>query len=320
MRRLYALAQRAAAGNIHVLILGETGVGKEVLADFIHRMSPRAEGPLVCINCAALSETLLENELFGHEKGAFTGAAQSKPGLLEAAAGGTVFLDEVGEMPPGLQAKLLRAVESKQVTRLGDVKPRSIDVRFVAATNRDLEDEVERKSFREDLYFRLNGISLSVPPLRDRPTEIEALARSFLAQAAKPMQRRPPTLAAPALELLQAYCWPGNIRELRNVMERAVLLCDGQEITSEHLPVEKMRIARPDRGPVEAPPHPTPVAGVPGGFSTEREWKDNIERQRLIDALAQSAGNQTRAAKLLGISRRAFCDRLKRYNVPRPRA
>jgi DNA-binding NtrC family response regulator len=309
MRRVYALAQRAATSKINVLILGETGVGKEVLASAVHRMSGRKDGPFVCINCAALSETLLESELFGHEKGAFTGATHSKEGLLEAADGGTVFLDEVGEMPLPLQAKLLRAVESRQVTRVGGLKARSIDVRFVAATNRDLEREVERKTFREDLYYRLNGISLTIPPLRERPAEIESLGRSFLAQAAKTTRKRVPALSAEALELLTTYCWPGNIRELRNMMERAFLLCDGGEITGEHLPVEKMQGTRPEL------PEPGPAAATNG-----HRRSGTLDRQRILEALAKSAGNQTRAAKLLGMSRRAFCDWLTRLNIPRPRA
>jgi transcriptional regulator with AAA-type ATPase domain len=248
IRNVYALAARAAAGQINVLILGETGTGKEVLATAIHRMSRRAQGPFVCINCAAISPGLLESELFGHEKGAFTGAVQAKEGLLEGAHGGTVFLDEVGEMPLGLQAKLLRVVETREVIPVGGVKARPIDVRFLAATNRDLEEEVSKKTFRQDLYFRLNGISLTVPPLRERPGDIEPLARSFVASAVKVLDRPAPALSEEALRLLGSYCWPGNVRELRNVMERAVLLCDGSEIGAEHLPVEKMQLGAPGSG------------------------------------------------------------------------
>ena len=323
LKRLYRLAERAAAGHtatglINVLILGETGTGKEVLADWVHRRSPRASGPFVCINCAALSDTLLESELFGHEKGAFTGATQSKPGLLESAAGGTVFLDEVGEMPAGLQTKLLRALESRQITRVGGLTPRAIDVRFVAATNRDLEAEVLAKTFRQDLYFRLNGISLTIPPLRERPEEIEPLARRFLAAAAAE-RRRPPRLTREALEILQAYCWPGNIRELRNVMERALLLADGQEITVEHLPVEKMRLAR--LGPTE-----TPVSGLTGAAPAADATPAALapeaadERRRILQVLADVGGNQTRAAKALGISRGTLIERLKRYGIKRPQS
>jgi two-component system, NtrC family, response regulator AtoC len=179
MQRVHALAERAAAGTINVLITGETGVGKELLAETVHRASPRRDGPYVCLNCAALSETLLESELFGHERGAFTGAVQAKPGLMETAANGTLFLDEVGELPMATQAKLLRVLETREVTRLGSVRPRRVDLRFIAATNRDLETEIGRGSFRQDLYFRLAGITLTIPPLRDRLDEIRPLAETF---------------------------------------------------------------------------------------------------------------------------------------------
>ena len=191
MRRVQALAERAAGGDISVLILGETGVGKEVLARAIHAASARAERPLVSINCAALSPSLLESELFGHERGAFTGAGQAKPGLLETAPGGTVFLDEVGELPPALQVKLLRVIETREVLRVGGVRPRKIDVRFIAATNRDLEAEVSRGGFRRDLYFRLNGMSLTIPPLRERPRDLPLLARGVRASLALPRARAP---------------------------------------------------------------------------------------------------------------------------------
>jgi DNA-binding NtrC family response regulator len=308
MRKLYLLAKRAAGGDINVLILGETGAGKEVLADQIHQMSPRAEGPLVCINCAALAETLLESELFGHEKGAFTGAVQAKTGLLEAAKGGTVLLDEIGEMPIGVQSKLLRAIEQRQITRVGSVSARPIDVRFVAATNRDLEQEIVAKRFRQDLYFRLNGFSLTVPPLRDRIEEIEPLARHMLERSAAALKQPAPALSREARRLLEAYPWPGNIRELRNVMERAILLCDGGEITPEHLPLEKMLIAEPERGPA-------PTADLPA----DKDGQASPERQRIIEALKLCAGNQTRAANMLRMSRRTLCAKLALYNIPRPR-
>jgi two-component system response regulator AtoC len=320
MRQLYALAERVAAATINVLITGETGVGKEVLAATVHARSPRAGRPFLCINCAALAESILESELFGHERGAFTGAVQTKPGLLEAASGGTLFLDEVGEMSLGMQAKLLRVLETRQVMRVGATKPLSVDVRFIAATNRDLEEEIANKTFREDLFFRLNGICLEIPPLRERPDEIEPLARRCMENVARQLGREVPVLASEALELMRSYGWPGNIRELRNVMERAVILCGSDGITPEHLPAQKMR--RPvEQGALPASPSApaAPSAGVRDGGSAGREEKIAAARRAITDALERCAGNQTRAAELLGISRRTLCSRLKEYNIPRPR-
>jgi transcriptional regulator with PAS, ATPase and Fis domain len=310
MRALYRLGERAAAGRtaaglITVLILGETGTGKEVLANWIHSRSPRASGPLLCINCAALTETLLESELFGHDKGAFTGAASSKPGLLETAAGGTVFLDEIGEMNAALQTKLLRTLESREIMRVGGRAPRAIDVRFIAATNRDLEAEVESKRFRQDLYFRLNGITLTVPPLRERVPDIAPLARRFVTDASRFADRRAPRLSAEAVEILQGYSWPGNIRELRNVMERALVLCEGGEITTEHLPVDKLRLQR------IAP-------GAAASAASAADDDDTLERQRILDAMAAFGGNQTRVAATLGIARGTLIARLERYGIRRP--
>ncbi len=312
MKDLYAMAERAAAGTINVLILGETGAGKEVMADWIHARSGRKDRPFLSVNCAALSESLLESELFGHEKGAFTGAVQAKAGLLEAADGGTLFLDEVGETSLPLQAKLLRAIETRQVLRVGATRPRAVDVRFVAATNRDLEEEVAAKHFRQDLYFRLNGISLTIPPLRARVDEIEPLARSFLAAAAAQLGRSAPPLSPDALSWLRAYAWPGNIRELRNVMERALLLCTGDEIRLQDLPTEKLKRGSSAAAPAAGPTTPPPLWTV--------QMAREAERQAIIEALARCAGNQTRAAELLGIPRRTFCTRMKEFNIPRPRA
>jgi DNA-binding NtrC family response regulator len=344
MQRVNEVAARAAEGNINVLLLGETGVGKEVLAQRIHRLSPRADKPILCVNCAGLTESLLESELFGYEKGAFTGATQAKPGLFETAQGGTVFLDEVGELPLVIQAKLLRVIDGREVMRLGGLKARPIDVRFISATNRDIEAEVQRGTFRRDLFFRLNGISLTIPPLRQRLSEIPALCEKFLANACVDFGRKPePVISARAATLLRGYSWPGNIRELRNVIERAVVLCTGFEIGPEHLPIEKIRpLLAEDRcrllptaptRSTQAPPEPETRkvrsgSGAPPPSSRGRRSyrsdggrgspRDEDERQRIVDALAACAGNQSRAAMLLGMPRRTFVAKLAVYAIPRP--
>ena len=283
MDRVYKLAERAAAGTINVLIVGETGVGKEVLAEAVHRMSPRAEKAFLCLNCASLSEHLLESELFGHERGAFTGASEAKPGLLETAPGGTVFLDEIGEMPLLLQAKLLRVLETRLVTRVGGLKPKAIDVRFVAATNRNLEEEVAAGRFRRDLYFRLNGMTLHIPPLRARRGEIAPLAALFLRQFSEPLgQRRARPLRRGAAHA-RAYVWPGNVRELRNMMERAVLLCTGDEILPEHLLIESMSAAMaPNIGPAPelAAAYPPARAETGSGLGSAPPVGFGIGRER----------------------------------------
>jgi transcriptional regulator with PAS, ATPase and Fis domain len=316
MLRIRQLAERAAAGTINVLITGETGVGKELLAETVHRLSPRRNGPYVCLNCAALSETLLESELFGHERGAFTGAVQAKPGLMETAHGGTLFMDEVGELPMPTQAKLLRVLETREVARLGSVKPRKIDLRFLAATNRDLEAEVARGAFRRDLYFRLNGITLTIPPLRARTGEIKRLAETFVSQICRELGRPEPVIPRPVMSLLESYAWPGNIRELKNMMERAVLLCAGSVIETEHLPMDKL-------GSSPSNPGLPGVPGLPGlqvvASATTAPAGPPDERQRIIDALTACAGNQSRAAKMLGMPRRTFVARLDQYRIPRPK-
>jgi two-component system response regulator AtoC len=313
MQRVTDVAARAASANINIIILGETGVGKEVMAQALHRLSPRAEKPIVSLNCAGLTESLIESELFGYEKGAFTGATATRPGLLETAQGGTVFLDEVGEMPLRVQATLLRVIETREVLPVGGRKPRPIDVRFIAATNRNLEAESARGTFRQDLYFRLNGISLSIPPLRERRSEIPELARSFVAQACQDASRPELPITAAAMGLLEQYSWPGNIRELKNVMERAVVLCDSTEIGPDQLPSEKMKVAPEPLSEVET------TTGSREGETGQTKSELRVqERQRIIDALAQCAGNQSRAAKMLGIPRRTFISKLDAYGIPRP--
>jgi two-component system response regulator AtoC len=334
IRRLEPLLRRVATGALPALILGETGVGKEVVARFIHEWSPRADKPYVCVNCAAIAETLLESELFGHERGAFTGATHAKPGLLESANGGTVLLDEIGEMPFVLQAKLLRVIEQREVVRVGALQPRKINVRFLAATHRNLEAEIVRGRFRQDLYFRLAGIEILVPPLRDRVDEIAPLAISFAKDAAARLGvRRAPQISDEAVETLEGYGWPGNVRELRNVIERAVLLSStGGRITTAHLPLEKMGTVLPSPSTFVSP-QPPPVAAarvevpvkvttrLPATRPEDQTLNDagGAERKKIVDALRACSGNQTLAAKMLGISRRTLVSRLNEYDLPRPR-
>jgi len=315
MRRLYDVATRVARGTIGVLLVGETGVGKEVLAEHVHRSSPRAAAPLVRVNCAALSESLVESELFGHDRGAFTGAARDRSGLIEAADGGTVMLDEVGELPIAVQAKLLRVLEDRKVTRVGTTSARQIDVRFVAATNRDLEAEVASGAFRRDLYFRLAGAVLAIPPLRARRAEIEPLARAFLADAAARHELPALSLTTAALAALHAHAWPGNIRELKSAIERAVLVAEGSTIEVADLALGRASASSPS---MEPRPHP----GARPSSSATLALPDELaalERERIVDALAKCGGNQTRAAELLGMPRRTFVKRLASLGIQRPR-
>jgi DNA-binding NtrC family response regulator len=294
-----------ARGNISVLVVGETGVGKEVTANALHRLSPRRDGPLVTIHCAALPESLLEAELFGYERGAFTGATSSKPGLLESANGGTAFLDEITEVPLSTQAKLLRVVETKSVTRLGSVRAQNVDVRFVAATNRDIETVVDAGTFRADLYYRLAGFTLHVPSLRSRIGEVARLAQVFAAETTGALGRKPVRLSKEALTILEQYRWPGNVRELRNAVESAVLLCESSVIKAEHLPPRVRLVER---------------AGASRGRRTSlHEEVEELERTRILEALERAGGNQSRAARDLGISRRLLLERLDAYGTPRPR-
>lgn len=316
MIAIYEQLDAVARSGINVLILGETGVGKDVLARAIHERSERAHKPFLRLNCAALAEPLLESELFGHEKGAFTGAISAKPGLLQSTAGGSVFLDEIGEFPQRLQPKLLQVLENREILSVGSVKPRAIDVRFIAATNRDLEAEALSGAFRRDLYYRLAGFTFVVPPLRERREDILPLALEFLRRLSLEQGRAAPVRIRDdaAIHLID-YAWPGNVRELRNVIERALVLSDGQSIGSEHLPLDKMRA-------VVLVNQPKP------SLSSEREAEVSIadlssderaERQRILDVLAECAGNQSQAAEVLGVSRSTLVNRLNTYRIRRPR-
>ena len=300
MQEVDRLVDVVARSAISVVLLGETGVGKTVVAARIHRASKRSKGPFVSINCAALPEQLLESELFGHEKGAFTGASVQKPGLLEAADGGTMFLDEIGEMPLATQSKILRVLESGDVTRVGATKPRHVDVRYVSATNRDLKTAVDRGQFRSDLYFRLDGISIVVPSLRDRIAEIRPLAETFLADAARDLGKPPQLLAPDAVARLERHAWPGNVRELKNVMTRTAILATFPTLRADDIRFEGQSGAAPTSN--DAP----------------TRAKDE-ERQRVLDALEKTAWNQTRAAEVLGVSRRTLLNRLDEFQIKRPR-
>jgi len=311
MDSLRRIVARIAGSSISVLITGETGVGKGVLAQELHRKSPRASRPLVALNCAELPESLLEAELFGYEKGAFTGADQAKAGLIETADGGTLVLDEVGDLSLGTQAKLLRVLEDHEVRRVGSLRPRHVDLRVVACTNRDLEADSERGTFRRDLYFRLAGIALVVPPLRERTGEIEGLARAFLVRANAAPQAKNLTLTSEALGALWRYSWPGNVRELRNVMERAALLSEDGVIRPEHVPVDRLRTT--------VYPKSTTAVTAAGLRAAPRKGVESEQQRRILDALAECGGNQSRAAKRLGISRRTLVNRLRDLGLPRPR-
>ncbi len=306
MTNLYRLVDRVAPSLLNVLILGETGVGKEVLAAELHRRSKRSTGPFVRLNCAALTETLLESELFGHEKGSFTGAVKQKLGLLETAKGGTVLLDEIGEVPPSIQAKLLRVLEERQVLRVGGIKPEPINVRFIFATNRDLEAEVARGAFRADLFYRVNGISLVIPPLRERVSEIEPLVNQLVLKAAQREGRETPVVTADAMTALRQWPWPGNIRELRNVVERAMLLAGDGPITREAIALGAG--TAPVGGKANAP-----------AVAPLREEREAAEKRAVLDALDAAQGNQTKAAELLGVSRRTLVSRLQEYGLTKPR-
>jgi DNA-binding NtrC family response regulator len=304
IRAAIQTAQRAAGTNSTILLLGESGTGKEVFAHTIHQWSPRRDKPFIVVNCVALSEHLLESELFGHEKGAFTGAHQAKKGKFETANGGTVFLDEIGDMPLALQTKLLRVLQDHEFERVGGTRPISTDIRVLAATNRDLDEAVQAGRFRADLFYRLNVIRIVLPPLRDRREDIPVLAQHFMARYAAETKRPVRRIAAEAMDLLARYHWPGNVRELANTIERAVVLCAGDTISAADL-------ALPGAHPL-SPPQGSISAGEPAGFY---EQIDSYRRQVLLSALRRANGNHTQAAKLLRLHRTYFLRLLRRLNI-----
>jgi len=301
MRKVVHLAERAAPTEATVLITGESGSGKERLARFIHDRSRRARGPFVAINCGALPETLLESELFGHAKGAFTGATGEKKGLFEAGNGGTLFLDEIGETTPSVQVHLLRALQERTVRPVGATRDRKVDVRILAATNRDLASMVADGTFRKDLYYRLRVVPLEVPPLRDRRDDLLPLAREFIARTCRDNRCGPCSLSSEVLDLLQRYAWPGNIRELENAIERAVILAEGQP-----------RIELADLPPEIRENQPAPRPGA-----TEISTLAEVERRHIVSTLARLGDNRKATAEALGISENTLWRRLKSYGLVR---
>ncbi len=298
MKDLLALVDRVAASDAPVLVQGETGSGKEMVARALHARSPRSRGPFVAVNCGALQEGLLESEIFGHERGSFTGAVRTREGLVEVAHGGTLFLDEIGEMPPPLQVKLLRVLQDGEVRRVGSNRVHRVDARFVAATNRDLDADVRAGRFREDLYYRIRVLPVAVPPLRDRPEDIALLAEHFLSR----IRRAPgpaPSLAPRALAALRAYRWPGNVRELRNIVERMAVLAPGPLLDLDQVPPEIRTPGMPGGG----------AAAGAGGYEESLSLEE-VERRHILLVLDASGGNKTRAASTLGITVRTLYNRL----------
>jgi len=317
MQQVYKLAKKVAPSSSTVLLLGESGTGKEVLAKYIHFCSKR-EGPFVAINCAAIPEELLEAELFGYEKGAFTGAIKSKPGKFELAHKGTLFLDEIGDLSPKLQAKLLRVLQEKQVERLGSDHPIKVEVRIIAATNKDLEKEVEKGNFREDLFYRLNVIPIKIPPLRERKEDIPLLANFFLKKICQREGIEEKKFSEKAIKALINYSWPGNVRELENLIERVVILSESNIIEEEELFPQPLAFRNMEDNLVEDKYVLLKSLNIPEiseeGVELNKILRE-IEMFYLKRALELSKGVKTRAAKLLGLNRTTFIEKLKKYNL-----
>ena len=302
--------QRAAGSDATVLLEGESGTGKELFARALHALSPRSDGPFVAINCAAIPDNLLETELFGHEKGAFTGAVARKPGKFELAHRGTLFLDEIGDLPLGLQAKILRALEEKRFERIGGTQSLNVDVRIVAATNKALRAGVASKQFREDLYFRLSVFPIAIPPLRDRQVDIPILARHFVERFCRELKKKPATLTASAVDELQKYHWPGNVRELQNCMERAVILSESESIHARHLNLSLHAPTVPEA------PNPWSTFDFSGSLSdVTKRAQSEVEKRKIEQALKETGGNEGKAADLLGIGYKPLLAKIKEHGL-----
>ncbi len=324
MQSVYQLTRRVAKSNASVLIHGETGTGKELIADAIHRLSNRKEGPLVQVNCGALNENLLESELFGHVRGAFTGAVANRTGRFEAAHGGTIFLDEINSTSLYLQVKLLRVLQERSFERVGDTHTLKTDTRFIAASNRDLRELVEQETFREDLYWRLNVVSIELPPLRERREDIPELVAHFLTMYSEANDRCVVHFQPEAMELMQQYHWPGNVRELQNYVERAVVLAEGDELTVGLLPAVVTGQSRPASGGVrgadlEALTYEVVQRGLsaegPEGENLHAKVVKRIERELIVQVMLECDNVQTRAARRLGVNRNTLHKKLKDYGL-----
>jgi len=342
IRHIFAVVEKVADTPSTVLITGESGTGKELIARALHENSSRHKGPFIKINCAAIPKTLMESELFGYEKGAFTGAVGAKPGRFELAHGGTLFLDEIGEIPVEMQVKLLRVLQESEFERVGGIKTIKVDVRLVTATNRDLAHEIEEEAFREDLFYRLNVVPIHIPPLRDRREDIPLLAEHFIAKFNDRLKKQIVGILPDAIACLMAYNWPGNIRELENLMERTMLFCEGPQIGARDLPPEMAHLA--DAAPASAASRATPAApldlqedelgGAPGASSSGpttltsmpaapagslkeavRAETERVERELIIRALEETSGNVTQAARKLKISRKSLQTKMKEFGL-----
>jgi two-component system response regulator AtoC len=329
MLDVYSIIEKVADTPSNVLITGESGTGKELVARALHEHGGRASGPLIRVNCAAIPRDLIESELFGYEKGAFTGAVTSKPGRFELAHGGTLFLDEIGEIPVNMQVKLLRAIQEHEFERVGGIKTIGVDVRLVAATNRDLVEEIKEGRFREDLYYRLNVVQIRLPPLRERKGDIPLLVEHFVRRFKERLKKHVAGVSHEAMELLLAHPWPGNIRELENVIERCTLFCDGEMIEIDDLPPELTR--RPESAPGTTPAPevsaddadeddvPEPRSGPVGLKELVREAATKVERDLIVRALEQMGGNVTHTARMLRISRKSLQTKMKELGLREPK-